>query len=387
MVRIAKPNSTPQTDIYWVLNLACLKHTGQCLPQDLLPANTWKYKTHSNLFNADGTPYKIAKLFIPRLSPCFFNDLTLQIKRSLVVDQLNSIFNYSKEKKRYKRSLQTFQSLLRNENCLFSGGSIKPEYFNADLVRKLDDRTQLFRSQHFNYLTQRGDCRSTEHQKVMEIISYHLIERDVIGHELITFIKKLNRFFRQPEPSTPKAVFEYDSRLGFGIGNRTIPVMSYVFQRTDYTYLPHQFHSGYNDFRWGVTMPKEYSLAEDTNSIVKYHNHHPKGIWFHKRNSTPTFYKNQNKHLSNSNEYEFFKYLFCAVTKNSSSRRSPYQVGFYDHLRQHHTDYWTLTMLDTFWKQFKSGDPLNIEQSMRIFAQVRPQPTLPWEEGSVVQVC
>ena len=371
MVRIAKPNSTPQTDLYWVLNLACLKHTGQCLPQDLLPANTWKY-------GAD----KKAKLFIPRLSPCFFNDLTLQIKRSLVVDQLNSIFNHAKEKKEHKRLLHTFQSSIRNENCLFAKGSIKPEYFNHTLVRKLDERTQLFRAQSIEYLR-----RNNEHHKIMEIISYHLIQNDVIGHELIAFIKDLTWLFNKQSPETPKAVFEY-KRHG---APRTIPVMSYVFKRPDYDYagnnLPSSLQSGYSDFRWGVTMPKEYSLAEDTNAIIRYHKHYPRGIWFHKRNTSPVFYKNQNKHLTHSNEYEYFKYLFCGITKNltTSYNAGGNAIGFYDQIGR--TDYWTRDQIKNYWNHFKSGNKLSIEESMRIFAGVRPQPTHPWEEGSVVQVC
>lgn len=76
-------NFRPSDDIYWLLNLACLKHTGMMLPDAYAENTNWTK-------DEDG---KSKLLLKPQLlQPSCFNDLSLQIKRSMIVDDLNVLF-------------------------------------------------------------------------------------------------------------------------------------------------------------------------------------------------------------------------------------------------------------------------------------------------------
>ena len=76
-------NFRPSDDIYWLLNLACLKHTGMMLPDAYAENTNWAK-------DKDG---KSKLLLKPQLlQPSCFNDLSLQIKRSMIVDDLKVLF-------------------------------------------------------------------------------------------------------------------------------------------------------------------------------------------------------------------------------------------------------------------------------------------------------
>lgn len=76
-------NFRPSDDIYWLLNLACLKHTGMMLPDAYTENTNWTK-------DEDG---KSKLLLKPQLlQPSCFNDLSLQIKRSMIVDDLKVLF-------------------------------------------------------------------------------------------------------------------------------------------------------------------------------------------------------------------------------------------------------------------------------------------------------
>ena len=77
-------NFRPSDDIYWLLNLACLKHTGMMLPDAYTENTNWTK-------DEDG---KSKLLLKPQLlQPSCFNDLSLQIKRSMIVGDLKVLFN------------------------------------------------------------------------------------------------------------------------------------------------------------------------------------------------------------------------------------------------------------------------------------------------------
>ena len=104
-------------DIGTLLNLACLKHTGQLLPNcgDEL-ATTWKFKL------VDGKKVAVQHQPSPLyLRPSSNFSIELDIKRRLVVDTLNSLFSWREHKKsckwRYKeitygRISESFDSIM-----------------------------------------------------------------------------------------------------------------------------------------------------------------------------------------------------------------------------------------------------------------------------------
>jgi hypothetical protein len=84
----------PKDDLFHLLNLICLKYTGQYLPSDCEPTNGWKYVT------VDGKRRGIQPKLTPRsvMDYCVFNPLALQIKRQLVTDELLYRFGNSRLK-------------------------------------------------------------------------------------------------------------------------------------------------------------------------------------------------------------------------------------------------------------------------------------------------
>lgn len=84
----------PKDDLFHLLNLICLKYTGQYLPSDCEPTNGWKYVT------VDGKRRGIQPKLTPRsvMDYCVFNPLALQIKRQLVTDELLFRFGNSRLK-------------------------------------------------------------------------------------------------------------------------------------------------------------------------------------------------------------------------------------------------------------------------------------------------
>ncbi len=81
-------NFRPSDDLYWLLNLACMKYTGQLLPDAYLTNTAWfKDKEGKSQIRLNPT----------LLQPSFHNDLSLQIKRSMIVQDLNTIFNGVKD--------------------------------------------------------------------------------------------------------------------------------------------------------------------------------------------------------------------------------------------------------------------------------------------------
>ena len=85
---VKAPNSQPHTDIYHLLNLACLKYTGHYLPSDGDETTQWKYRI------VDGKKVAVVPRLNPRtiLMPSTFHDLSKQVKLSMVVGELNSYF-------------------------------------------------------------------------------------------------------------------------------------------------------------------------------------------------------------------------------------------------------------------------------------------------------
>ena len=81
-------NFRPSDDLYWLLNLACMKYTGQLLPDAYLTNTAWfKDKEGKSQIRLNPT----------LLQPSFHNDLSLQIKRSMIVQDLNTIFSGVKD--------------------------------------------------------------------------------------------------------------------------------------------------------------------------------------------------------------------------------------------------------------------------------------------------
>ena len=72
------------SDLYHVLNLACLKYTGSYLPSDGLTQTTWTKST-------DTIPRSIG--FKPDLSPSTYNGFESQVKRALIVGELTEVFD------------------------------------------------------------------------------------------------------------------------------------------------------------------------------------------------------------------------------------------------------------------------------------------------------
>tara|TARA_S200002703_G_scaffold159948_1_gene175655 strand:- start:2441 stop:3589 length:1149 start_codon:yes stop_codon:yes gene_type:complete len=73
-------------DLYHLLNLACLKLTGQQLPADGLPENLWSYIV-------DGKRMGISPKYSPEtiMRPCYFSDLSFAVKRSLICDEIKCL--------------------------------------------------------------------------------------------------------------------------------------------------------------------------------------------------------------------------------------------------------------------------------------------------------
>ena len=90
------------TDIGVLLNLACLKYTGQLLPNcgDELPT-TWKFKRHHK---KRGVQLKPSPLY---LQPSSNFSIELDIKRRLVVDSLKSVFSHKRNQEHFKWRYKT----------------------------------------------------------------------------------------------------------------------------------------------------------------------------------------------------------------------------------------------------------------------------------------
>ena len=91
-------------DIYFILNLVCLKYTGKFLPADCSTTTKWKWAWRG-WDGGEGFRHEHGivgqKIAIqPKLIPCevmFYdssNDITQQIKRKLIVDELNLGLSY-----------------------------------------------------------------------------------------------------------------------------------------------------------------------------------------------------------------------------------------------------------------------------------------------------
>ena len=90
------------TDIGTLLNLACIKYTGQSLPNcgDELPTE-WKYKL------VDGKRIAVQQKPSPlTLRPSSNSSIELDIKRMMIVSDLKSIFNFKKEEEERKTWLR-----------------------------------------------------------------------------------------------------------------------------------------------------------------------------------------------------------------------------------------------------------------------------------------
>ena len=90
------------TDIGVLLNLACLKYTGQLLPNcgDELPT-TWKFKRHHKKI---AIQLKHSPLY---LRPSSNFSIELDIKRRLVVDSLKSVFSHKRNQEHFKWRYKT----------------------------------------------------------------------------------------------------------------------------------------------------------------------------------------------------------------------------------------------------------------------------------------
>ena len=91
-----------RTDIGTLLNLACIKYTGQSLPNcgDELPTE-WKYKL------VDGKRIAVQQKPSPlTLRPSSNSSIELDIKRMMIVSDLKSIFNFKKEEEERKTWLR-----------------------------------------------------------------------------------------------------------------------------------------------------------------------------------------------------------------------------------------------------------------------------------------
>ena len=80
----------PRDDLFHLLNLICLKYTGQYLPSDCEPTNQWKYIV------VDGKRMAIQPKVSVRsvMDYCAFNPLALQIKRQMINDEImNGVFS------------------------------------------------------------------------------------------------------------------------------------------------------------------------------------------------------------------------------------------------------------------------------------------------------
>ena len=91
-----------ENDLYHLLNLACLKLTGQQLPADGLPANLWSY------VSADSKRLGISPKYEPEtiMRPCYFSDLSFAVKRALISDEIKCIQHNSDKLENNFKGLQ-----------------------------------------------------------------------------------------------------------------------------------------------------------------------------------------------------------------------------------------------------------------------------------------
>lgn len=75
-----------ENDLFIILNLVCLKLTGNTLPADGLPENLWTYLEFGGR-RSISPKYSCETI----MRPCYFSDLSFSVKRSLICDEIKCI--------------------------------------------------------------------------------------------------------------------------------------------------------------------------------------------------------------------------------------------------------------------------------------------------------
>ena len=208
-------NFRPSDDLYWLLNLACLKYTGQVLPDAYLTNTAWfKDKEGKSQIRLNPT----------LLQPSFHNDLSLQIKRSMIVQDLNTIFSgvkdfhddlelKSQRMNRFRRTgdlreLGHPQKFLQDENGV-------DEVFIPNEMCP-DNATELNTFSRYNFLP-KNFKRSDFYKLLGYLVIVYEWDRDLANQLLDIF-----REFAKSRISTPFPEFLKDTSTSFSYRSDSI---------------------------------------------------------------------------------------------------------------------------------------------------------------------
>ena len=139
-----------ENDLYHILNLACLKLTGQQLPADGLPENLWSY------VSADSKRLGISPKYEPEtiMRPSYFSDLSFSVKRALICDEIKCIqHNSEKMPTMFKEITDAGYKIKRDDSW---GTSIYETYDNSypQSQRRCDkDITAFLKDKAYDCLT------------------------------------------------------------------------------------------------------------------------------------------------------------------------------------------------------------------------------------------
>lgn len=273
-------------DLGVLLNLACLKYTGNPLPDECF-TNDWKYKiVNGKKVGVYKIPHYIFK------SPFYtqsYNPIPLQLKRKIVLDEFKEIVN-SKKYEGLTLIDFMYNSYYHNISLVYDDDKIRKrnytEILTDNVLDKFDTQIKPFINNYvMNFNGEGKKLRRTEFSVSL-------------GQSIADYFSDNNSLREEdcPNPNHRFTTYSDDKLL-----TMITPIVKLIF---------------YNQRDWNIELDSELVKAlkfyfefdktwEDNNKILRILN--SKGVKY--RGSTHTTYTNI-YHLSNSN-YDLFNQAVC----------------------------------------------------------------------------
>ena len=339
MMRTYK-NFRPSDDLYWLLNLACLKHTGMMLPD--------AYADNTNWTKDDKGKSKL--ILNPRLlQPSYFNDISLQIKRSMVVGDLKILFR-GRDNFEDAYDERSAKQIMLSKFSRTGNLTDLVEVPHTDIQVPVGYRTNIMGqgSRAINFLSKyRFGYDDISKYALKLLMNTDLTKEQVLG------VVETFKTFKQSTPmgSAPKWK-THTSILGDGYEHTSITKMIWnspnqpmkYFARNIYPNKHTRYTRGWQTFKdEGLGLRPEF---------------------FFKRRDSPKVKKN----ASSEEVCEWFFHQFYLIVWNN--RDCPYQYRWNSRESPLYEDLDRATRLciASGWDKVKSKSKIDIEDEFRIFA-------------------
>lgn len=336
-------NFRPSDDLYWLLNLACLKYTGVMLPDAYLENSNWTK-------DDEGKSKLIVKPQL--LRPSFFNDLSLQIKRSMIVDDLKILF---KGKDKFQNNISERELKEAYISDFKRSGKLRdlaPTWLAPDYqLPKINDINRHPRL-HITFYPSMflTDYDDFEDHQFAEYVFQILMKTDYNKEQILEVLETFRKFHDwnpYGEPPEWKKIVIGNHSYGW---NTAICELIWVRGKSGMkcygtrcrTNLTNVREKGWASFKKDETRPEFFYKRRDKPKVKKGSDYHEVSEWFFKQfyliesNLHPFQYRYNARHESSPNYHEL-----------DASVRNAIRMG---------------------WDRVKNKSKIDIEDEMRIFA-------------------